>query len=107
MRSHQQPMTETIKSSDARQHFASVLNRVFRKEMRVVVEKSGIPIAAIISTDDLARLDQLDRERAERFSVIDELRTAFAGVPDVELEREAERTLAEVRAERRQTIVKR
>jgi prevent-host-death family protein len=107
VRNHQQPMTETINSSDARQQFAGVLNRVFRKETRVVVEKSGIPIAAIVSTDDLARLNQLDRERAERFTVIEELRAAFAGVPDAELEREAERALAEVREERRQATVKR
>ena len=60
----QQPATQTMKASDARQHFASVLNSVFRKETRVVVEKSGIPVAAIVSAEDLARLDQLDRERA-------------------------------------------
>ena len=89
----QQPMTQTMKASDARQHFASVLNRVFRKEARVVVEKSGIPVAAIVSAEDLKRLDQLDQERAERFTVIDEMRAAFAGVPDEEIERETDRIL--------------
>ena len=89
----QEPMTQTMKASDARQHFASVLNRVFRKEARVVVEKSGIPVAAIVSAEDLKRLDQLDRERAERFKVIDEMRAAFAGVPDEEIERETDRIL--------------
>ncbi len=88
-----QPMTQTMKASDARQHFASVLNRVFRKETRVVVEKSGIPVAAIVSADDLKRLDRLERERAERFGVIDEIRSAFAGVPDEEIERETDRIL--------------
>src|SRR5215208_3161252 len=97
----QQPMTQTINATDARQHFASVINRVARKEARVVVEKSGVPVAGIVSADDLKRLDQLDRERAGRFGVIDEVRQAFAGVPDEELEREADRALAEVRAEMR------
>ena len=95
----QQPMTQTMKASDARQHFSSVLNRVFRKETRVVVEKSGIPVAAIVSTEDLKRLDRLDRERAERFKVIDEMRDVFKGVPDDEIERETDRITAEIRAE--------
>jgi prevent-host-death family protein len=44
-----EPMTKTIKASVARQQFSQLLNEVFRKEARIVVEKSGIPIAAIIS----------------------------------------------------------
>lgn len=97
----QQPTTQTMKASDAREHFASVLKSVFRRETRVVVEKSGIPVAAIVSAEDLERLDRLDRERAERFKVIDEMRAAFAGVPPEEIEREAERSVAEARAELR------
>ena len=96
-----QPMTQTMKASDARQHFASVLNRVFRKEARVVVEKSGIPVAAIVSADDLKRLDELDRARAARFTVIDEMRAAFTDVAPEEIEREADWALTEVRAEQR------
>ena len=100
----QDPVTQTMKISDVKNRLSSLVNEVYRKETRVLVEKSGIPVAALVSTDDLERLnrlDRLDRERAERFGVIDELRQAFAGVPDEELEREADRALAEVRAERR------
>lgn len=39
--------------------------------------------------------------RAERFSIIDEMRDAFRDVPADEIEREASRTLTEVRAEQR------
>jgi prevent-host-death family protein len=49
-------MTKTIKASDARQQFSQLLNEVFREESRVVVEKSGIPVAAIIPAKDLQRL---------------------------------------------------
>ena len=66
-----------------------------------IVEQGGVPVAALVSTEDLERLDRFDRERADRFAIIDELRAAFAGVPDEELEREADRALAEVRAEMR------
>lgn len=92
---------ETITASEARQHFASLLNRVFREGTRVVVEKSGIPVAALVTTEDLARLQRLDAERAERFAVLDELRAVFKDVPPEELEREAERAVSEARAEMR------
>jgi hypothetical protein len=96
-----QPITQTMKISGVRSELNTLVNRVFRKETRVVVEKSGIPMAALVSTDDLARLDRLDRERAERFVVIDEMREAFAGVPAEEIERETDRISAEIRTENR------
>jgi len=65
-----EPMTQTMKASQARQEFSQLLNKVFRRETRVVVEKNGIPVAAIISADDLARLAQLEQERAQRFAVM-------------------------------------
>ncbi|MEJ7763217.1 MAG: type II toxin-antitoxin system Phd/YefM family antitoxin, partial [Thermomicrobiales bacterium] len=98
------PSRETITATDARREFARVINRVARNEVRVVVEKSGVPVAGIVSAEDvrrLDRLDQLERERAARFGVIDEMRAAFAGVPAEELGREAERALAEVRSDMR------
>lgn len=94
-------MTQTMKISEVRGQFNNLVNRVYRKETRVVVEKSGIPVAGIVSADDLRRLDRLDQERAERFSVIDEMRAAFRDVPADEIEREASRSLADVRAEQR------
>jgi prevent-host-death family protein len=97
------PVTQAIKASEARQHFSQLLNKVFRKETRVVVEKGGIPVAAIVSAEDLQRLERLDVARAERFMILDEMRAAFADVPPEEIEREAERALAGVRAEMRAT----
>lgn len=96
-----QPPVEVMKISDVCGRFNSLVNRVYRHEIRVVVEKSGIPVAGIVSADDLERLDRLDRERAARFDVIDEMRAAFRDVPAEEIEREAARTLAQVRAEMR------
>jgi prevent-host-death family protein len=63
-----EPMTKTIKASVARQQFSKMLNEVFRGESRVVVEKSGIPVAAIIPAKDLQLLARLEQERAERFT---------------------------------------
>jgi prevent-host-death family protein len=97
----EQPTTQTMKISEVKQQLNRLVNQVYRRETRVMVEKSGIPVAGIVSAEDLRRLDQLDRERAERFKVLEEFGEAFKDVPVEELEREVARALAEVRAERR------
>ena len=83
----QAPMTQIMKISDVKNTLSSLVNKVYRKESRVLVEKSGIPVAAIISVDDLTRFVQLEREREERFAVIDRMREAFKDVPPEEIER--------------------
>lgn len=88
------PMIQTMNISKIRGRFNEVVNQVYRRDTRVVIEKSGIPVAAIVSTEDLARLDRFDKERAERFAVIDAARVAFQDVPDEEIERETDRVLA-------------
>jgi prevent-host-death family protein len=97
----EQPTTQTMKISEVKQQLNRLVNQVYRRETRIMVEKSGIPVAGIVSAEDLRRLDRLDRERAERFKVLEEFGEAFKDVPVDELEREVARALAEVRAERR------
>lgn len=59
------PATVTIKASEARVHFGKVLKRVHRGEARLVVEKGGIPVAAIVSMDDLDRLSTAEAKPEE------------------------------------------
>jgi prevent-host-death family protein len=96
-----EPMTKTIKASAARQQFSQLLNEVFREKSRVVVEKSGIPVAAIISASDFTRLARLEAERNKDFAILDEMREAFKDVPPEEISREVSRALSQVRAENR------
>jgi prevent-host-death family protein len=91
------PVTQIIKASDTRQQWSGLLNKVFRKEVRVVVEKSGIPVAGIVSADDLERLIRLEADRAERFTAIDRIREAFSDVPDAELVAEVANAVAATR----------
>jgi prevent-host-death family protein len=93
-----QPTTETIKASEARQQLPTILNRVFHRESRVLVEKSGIPVAAIVSAQDLQRLEQLDKDQQEDFAFIEKFQSNFEGIPPEEIEREFDRVRAEVRA---------
>jgi prevent-host-death family protein len=93
--------TETMKISDVRSNINSLVNEVYRHEKRVIVEKSGIPVAAVVSTEDLRRIDQLERTREVRFKIVDEIRAAFAGISSEELEEEGLKAVAEVRARKR------
>lgn len=102
MPSADEPMTQTIAASVARQQFSQILNNVFRREIRVVIEKSGIPVAAIVSADDLERLRRFELQRSEAFAVLDRVRDAFRDVPTEEIEQEVALAIAQVRAEKQQ-----
>ena len=96
-------MTQTLKASDVRSNWSQLLNKVFKEQTRVIIEKSGIPIAAVISAEDLSRLTRLEEERNERFKVIDRMRAAFKDIPDDEIERQVDKAVAQIRARKRST----
>lgn len=96
-----EPATQTIKASEAREQFSQLLTKVFRRETRVIVEKSGIPVAAIISVDDLQLLNRLEAERQQRFKILDEIGEAFEDMPPDEIEREVRRAISDVREQGR------
>jgi prevent-host-death family protein len=94
-----EPVTQTMKATNVRQNWSQLLNQVARGKARVIVEKSGVPVAALISTDELEEMQQLKAERDRRFAVINELRAAFADVPDEELQDEVARAVTAARRE--------
>lgn len=49
---HKLPMQKFINATEVRNHLGSVLNRVFRGEEYLVIEKLGLPVAALISMRD-------------------------------------------------------
>jgi prevent-host-death family protein len=97
----QEPMTQTMKISDVKNTLSSLVNKVYRKETRVLVEKAGIPVAALVSAEDLKRLDQLDERDRQAREVLEAMRAPFRGVPPEEIQQEADKAIAEVRTERR------
>src|SRR4051812_26201747 len=94
-------MQQTIKISQARDQLNTIVNQVFRKETRVLVEKSGIPVAAIVSTDDLKELQRMEEKRKEEFKLLEDMRKAFADVPEERLEKETAKAVERARAEAR------
>ena len=93
----QGPVTRRMNVRQTRQELSQLLNKVYRQETRVVVEKSGIPVAAIVSVRDLERFNALEREQSEDFRALDRIGEAFAGVDPEELEAEVGRALERVR----------
>ena len=95
------PRTTHLGISEARAKLTSLVNEVYRGETRIVVEKSGIPVAVVVSPADLARLEQLDRRREAAWATVDEISTRFAGISEEELMERAVESVASVRAARR------
>lgn len=63
----------TMTVADAKNHFSDVLRRAEYGGERVVVERHGKPVAAIVSTEDLRRL-----EAAENAEDVSDARAALA-----------------------------
>src|SRR5487761_1442713 len=87
-------MTKTMKLTDTRQHFSEVLNEVFRGQSRVLVEKSGIPVAGIVSAHDLVRLQALEAKREEAFKALDRFGEVFKDESPEDIEREVAKAVA-------------
>ena len=102
-----EPTTRTMKISEVKNQLSSLVNAVYRKETRVLVEKSGIPAAALVSAEDLARLEQLDKEWAEGTRALERFSEAFGDIPAAKAEADvaciiaAHRQQSRAKAERR------
>lgn len=93
------PPNRTLNATDVRAHWSQVLLEVFQHKACVVVEKSGIPVAAIIAADELERLRQIDQERRERFKALDASWEAFRHVDVGDIETEVAKAVTEARAD--------
>ncbi len=92
------PNTLTLTISDVKNRLSRLFDQVSNGESRILVEKTGVPIAAIVSVDDLRRLRQFEQQREEFFLTIDRVQESFADVPAEEIEQETDRIIARNRA---------
>ncbi len=51
------PFTRALSAADAKNHFSEVVHRVAYGHERVIIERRGKPLAAIIGLEDLRRLE--------------------------------------------------
>lgn len=96
--------TQTVPAAEARQRLGQLMKQVFKRESRVIVEKGGIPIVAMVSLADLERWTHLDQERDERFGVIDEIRERNRDTSSDEVERDVAEEISALRREKRKCV---
>lgn len=96
-----EPMTQNMTISDVERDFTNLVKKVSRQETRVLVEDEGAPVAAIVSTDDLKRLTQLDQQRAKQWRVFDEIHARNKDKDPDEVERDVAEAISETREEER------
>ena len=92
---------ETVNVTDARARWRDLLNRVFNREARVIIERNGIPVAALVSTEDLRYLERRDAQRAADMQLFERMSAAFADLSDEEREAGVAAAVADARAELR------
>jgi prevent-host-death family protein len=88
-----------MKFTEARPHLSELLNRVFGKEVRIRITRGNIPVAAIVSVEDLDRLNQLDAQRDADFEIFHKISAAFADQTPEQIEEQVELAVARVRDE--------
>ncbi|MGN6031536.1 MAG: type II toxin-antitoxin system prevent-host-death family antitoxin, partial [Thermomicrobiales bacterium] len=93
--------TQVLKFTEARPRLSALLDEVFRREARVLIRKGSIPVAAIVSVEDLERLNRWDAEREQAFAILGEVGEAFADQSPERIAQEVERALVEARADER------
>lgn len=91
-----EPAIRTINTADARRQFEALLRQVAEGQTQAVIEEGGRPLAALISIDDLRRL-----QRDKDFDALGTFARAFEDVPIAKLEQEVEKAFRQSRAERR------
>ncbi len=58
---------ESVGTYEAKTHLSEYLNRVRYGGERIVIERHGKPVAALVSTEDLARLESSPEDAEERY----------------------------------------
>jgi prevent-host-death family protein len=91
--------TESLKFTEARAKLSSILDRVFKGEVRIRIFKGTTPIAAIISIKDLERLEGYELRREQAFKRMERVSEAFRDVDPDELEMRINEAVTQVRAE--------
>lgn len=90
-----------VAASTARQTFSRLLTEVRRREEPVIIEKAGVPVAAVVPLSILERDRRWTDERAQRVALLERLRRPFRDIPSEEIEREAVTAVTAARQQRR------
>jgi prevent-host-death family protein len=90
--------TKIVPALAARTQLGQIMKEVQSGQVRVLVEKSGVPMVGIISAEEFQRVVA---EREARFEVVDRIRRRLPSVSDAEIQRDVGEALKQVRRRRR------
>ena len=89
--------TKTVPALEVRTQLGQIMKDVQGGRMRVLVEKSGVPMVGIISAEEFQRVVT---EREARFAVVDRIRRRVPSVSDAEIQQDV-RAASRTRRSRR------
>ena len=92
-----EPMTQKLSTSEASRALPELVQKISRRETRVLLEEKGKPVAAIISAEDLEHLTEFEVQRTERFRAIAASWEAFKDVNPKGVEAEVSKAVANAR----------
>jgi prevent-host-death family protein len=78
-----------IAAAAARQNLSRLLTDVRREEEPVIIEKGGVPVAAVVPLSVLERDRRWRKERTDRIALLERLRRPFKDLTLTDVEREA------------------
>lgn len=87
----------TIAAVKARIHLGEIMKRAFKKGEHFIVEKSGIPMVAILNAAEYMHLVQ---EREERFKILNDIKAKMPAFPQDEVETDVRDVIADIRKRR-------
>jgi prevent-host-death family protein len=90
-------MEKNIGAFEARRKFGQLIEEAFYNKDAFIVQRSGRPMAVIISFDEYQKWRALVKERL--FQMVDEVWQRTQPTPGAELEAEVEEAVATLRAE--------
>ena len=90
--------TKTIPALEVRTQLGRIMKDVRGGRVRVLVEKSGVPMVGIISAEEFQRVVT---EREARFAVVDRIRRRAPSLPDAEIQQDVRAALKTRRTRRR------
>ena len=86
--------TKTIPAVEARVHLGELMKRSFKKGERFIVEKSGIPMIAILNANEYIQIIQ---EREERFKILNRIKAKLPDIPAEEAEKDVLKAIQAIR----------
>ena len=92
-----------IAAAAARQNLSRLLSDIRQKEQPVIIERSGVPVAAMVPLSMLERDRRWNEERSERLALLERLRRPFREIPAAEMEREVGAAVSAARQGRRRS----